>query len=283
MNRLLEFLIRRKLLNALMAGAYFIAIVLLHDRMAHVSEWLEHTLTMPVYNKVMAVFGLIVLAAFLAGIVSRIMKGKDRLFKASCLMFTAFFMVVSSRMLLVLNAECIHFFQYALLSIPVFALTLHFGETVFWVTLLGAVDEAYQYFFLYPGFNYYDLNDVLLNLLGGAIGAVTLLIVLDEEVYNSSAGSLTRRRARGAALATISLLVVGGFMLFSTGNIQVYPADASPGTIVLVRGVSPSEGFWSPSRGKIYHILRPAEGAAVIVLLLGLYSIMDSRAGPKRQ
>jgi VanZ family protein len=84
-------------------------------------------------------------------------------------------------MLVVFNVENIHFPQYAVLTLTIFALFKHFGATVFWVTLSGVFDEGYQYFVLYRNNNivYLDFNDIVLNLIGAGIG-VALIYTLSD-------------------------------------------------------------------------------------------------------
>jgi len=63
--------------------------------------------------------------------------GEQRFGKVVFLLFTAGLVVASYHLLIVYSVEAIHFIQYALLAIPVYALTLSFGKTVFWVTLMA--------------------------------------------------------------------------------------------------------------------------------------------------
>lgn len=77
--------------------------------------------------------------------------------------------------------EAIHFIQYAFLAIPVFALTLRPSQTVFWAALMGALNEAYQYFVLYPDNRevYFDFDDIVLNLIRAGIGVVMIFTLSD--------------------------------------------------------------------------------------------------------
>jgi glycopeptide antibiotics resistance protein len=107
--------------------------------------------------------------------------------------------VGSYEVLIVFSVETIHFVQHALLAVPVFALTMSFGETVGWVTLMGAVDEAYQYFVLYAGNKtvYFDFNDIILNLVGTGIGVLMIYTLSDlKSAPFTAQAHAARRRLR---------------------------------------------------------------------------------------
>ncbi|NNF08549.1 MAG: hypothetical protein HKN21_17440, partial [Candidatus Eisenbacteria bacterium] len=77
--------------------------------------------------------------------------------------------------ILVLPSEYIHIAQYAVLALFVYPLCRRFTDTVVWVTILGALDEWYQYAILHADWGiYFDFNDVVLNLLGGGMGAAVI-------------------------------------------------------------------------------------------------------------
>ncbi len=86
---------------------------------------------------------------------------------------TVVFTFAAVRWLSVNNNEFIHFFQYALLTFPIFALTRSFGQTAVWTTLCGAFDEGWQYAVLHAGWGIpYDFNDVIMNACGAGLGVV---------------------------------------------------------------------------------------------------------------
>lgn len=283
MNGLITFLNGHRLFSVTLGGVYYVATVLLHDRVSRISVWFQEKLTISVYNDGLAIIGVVLIALFFFYMVSRIMKGDDRTFKALYLLITLVLVTVAFHTLLTINAEYVHFFQYAILTVPIFALTLKYGETVFWVTLLGALDEAYQYFILYPDFRYFDFNDVILNLLGGGMCSILILVTFDRSALRMlqlrpASGGRSRHR-----VAIASMVLLSGFLIsYVSGLVRLYPDPESGGKfIVLNRGPAHSS-FWNRvDWGKTLHILHPAEGTVLAGLLVGLYSLIDYRDGKK--
>ncbi|RMG00576.1 MAG: VanZ family protein [Nitrospirae bacterium] len=183
-------------------------------------------------------------------------------------------MIISYHTLLVVNVESIHFFQYALLAIPFYALTGSYGQSILLITILGAIDEGYQYFFLYPDWKYLDFNDIILNLLGGAAGLMLILLTTSKETNMPA-----RHLFSGKIPLVIGLTIFVTLLPFITGLAGVTAGDGekSPPGIVLIRE-KPPEGFWIEMKwGKRYHILSPAEGTIITIMLIGVYALLDRR------
>ncbi|MEE8423730.1 MAG: VanZ family protein, partial [Thermodesulfobacteriota bacterium] len=222
---------------------------------------------------------LILLLVFTFYLLNKIRKGDDRYFKIIYMFFTVALIVISYRTLLVVNAEYIHFFQYAILFIPIFALTLKFGETLFWITLLGTIDEAYQYFILYPDWKYFDFNDVILNLLGGGIGAMLIYTLLNSNhLFLSQNHSSLRKWTKSPVVVTSISLLLFTLILYISGHLQLYPGANSSTVLILLSRTPPPTDFWIRlDWGKTYHILYPVEGVVLTGLLIGFYSLIDYR------
>jgi hypothetical protein len=80
-------------------------------------------------------------------------------------------------LLTVANIELIHFPQYAVLAVLLFAGGLHPTWALIGATSLGAIDEVYQHFVLYADRQeaYLDFNDMVLNCIGAAGGLLLAL------------------------------------------------------------------------------------------------------------
>jgi hypothetical protein len=76
------------------------------------------------------------------------------------------------------SVEAIHFVQYAILSAAFLRVYPSVSYVFISTSILGVVDEMYQYFVLYRGTNdaYLDYNDMLFNIHGCVIGLVLSLI-----------------------------------------------------------------------------------------------------------
>lgn len=284
MTGLLLWLSKRRIFAALLAAGYLAAVVFPHKEVSRAFDWMAEFFSFKVYNSALfAIFFSLMLVLWIF-ILKKIWRNEQRRVKVAFWLFTAALVIASYQVLIVASVEAIHFIQYAILAIPVFALTLSFGETVFWVTLMGTLDEAYQYFVLYPDNRevYFDFNDIVLNLIGAAIGAVMIFTL-------SNVGSFPRLRtlnSRGSnrtpPLVAASLLLAG-LLLVSSGVLTLYPkADASEAQITLSHKPAPSQFWEKPKKGKPFHILHPAEGLVLAALLIPCYSFMDRVKQPPR-
>lgn len=279
MNRFIAKLKERKSLTAVLAGGYFAAVVLCHKEVSRVFDWLSKELSFEVYNNIAFGTSLFLAAAFFAFVLFNIRKGDRRRLKISYWLFTALLVGASYKTLIVFNVESIHFVQYAVLALLVFPLAMRYGETVLWCTLLGALDEGYQYFVLYRDYNdvYFDFNDILLNLVGAGIGALILFTFVDRkpESLTSSAHSSRNRTLSPALVITVFLLSAGVFS-YAAGLLQLYPEAGASGIPVTLSRKPAPEKFWTvPKQGKPFHILTPLEGIISAAVLTGCYASMD--------
>ena len=283
MNRLINFLNRHKVLTFLLGGLYFLLTVLLHLEVSKISVWFQSKLSTAVYNNMLGIIGLVAVSFFSLYLLNRIRKGDDRKFKILCLSLTITLVVISFNTLLSINIEYIHFLQYAILSIPIFAITLKFGETVFWTTILGTVDEAYQYFILDPDFKYFDFNDVILNLIGGGIGVILILTTLSKLQFQGLYYKRLSGKWFSSKVIIISMvLLLGLLILYSAGYVHFSPGPDSTGASILLRRELPPSAFWiSVAWGKTYHVLHPIEGIVLTGILVGFYSFIDFKIWKK--
>ena len=145
------------------------------------------------------------------------------------------------------------------------------GRVLFWVTLLGTIDEIQQYVWLAPSYGeYLDFNDILANLLGAAAG---VLIYYGFE----PAGNFRSERSVPLAEILVSVvLYVGVVAGLQTGRLAASPVSSVPpgglvrdadGTLRLYLQRRP-DAYGSfiagPYRGR-YWALDPLSGLALIL------------------
>lgn len=188
-------------------------------------------------------------------------------------LFSTLFLTAASFLLLVTkNLEGVHFLQYAILAFLLFPLVNNYWETIYWTTILGIADEALQYWGLIRHWNYFDFNDVVLNLLGAAIG-VSILIL-----HGFPVRELVLKRS--AAILSLASLLISGLVLFAAGILAFYPSDDGTLAFISLRRIPPESEFWRtyayPSANE-HHILEPAEGILLILLLLMYYLWLEMR------
>jgi hypothetical protein len=212
-------------------------------------------------------------------VLMRIVKGERRCLKIIYWIFTAFLAVISYKMLVVFNVENIHFPQYAFLALPFFPLFKHFGATVFWLTLSGAFDEAYQYFFLLHNNNtvYLDFNDIVLNVIGAGVGVALIYTLSDlkSESFAFHANS-SRKWNKSIIFTATACILFGGASLYAAGILRFYPDANAPNALIVLSRIPAPTQFWTiPTHGKPFHILHPVEGIFVSAILIACYSLMD--------
>jgi len=279
MDRFIVWFSERKLLTVILACTYLTGVIVFHRDVSAIFDWLSEKLSFKVYNDSILLISLVGVVACGVMVLVKIVKGERQCQKITYCLFTAFLVVVSYKTLVVFNVENIHFPQYAILALPVFALLKHFGTTVFWVTLLGALDEAYQYFVLYRDNNavYLDFNDIVLNLIGAGIG-ITLIYTLSDPKSEPSAfhANSTRKRNKFIILAVTACILFGGISLYTAGVLRFYPEANVPNAPILLSRLPAPTQFWEiPTRGKPFHIFHPLEGLFFSAILIACYSLMD--------
>ena len=83
--------------------------------------------------------------------------------------------LIAVNVIMVVNVEIIHIAQYCVMAILIYPLLRNFNLVMLSATLLGALDEAYQYWYLFPEkSDYFDFNDVIINFLGVLLGLIIL-------------------------------------------------------------------------------------------------------------
>lgn len=273
MNRMILWFSRHRAFTAIVSAIYFAAVVELHEEVSKLSVWLQIALSLRLYNKVITILILLSVIIFLILIFRKLRDGEQRAVKIFYWCFTILITGLTYNTLLVVNVESIHFPQYALLSLPVFALTMNFGETVLIVTLLGAVDEVNQ-FFVFHNWKYMDFNDIILNLIGAAIGALIIFTLYDRKTLTIS-GKHRKLIKSPFLIATLVFLVISVGFYFG-GLISVYPGPESAKALVVLSKELPSKKFWIRyDWGKTCHVLSPVEGLSLAAVLIAGYSFMD--------
>jgi hypothetical protein len=282
MNPILRFLQQHKWFTLISGSLYFIATVVFHKPVAQLSLKIERQATYATYNRGWGLFALAVLTLVLLAVVFRIMKGKDRLFNLLFLILTFGLIGATHWAVLAVNLEYIHVIQFSLLVFPLLALTRRFGETVFWIGLLGAVDELYQYYVVWwPHQSYYDFNDVILDIAGGAFMVFLIYLWLKKGTLFPQESLPKIRWFRSLSVLAAAGILVFVLLAHFAGLLSYYPeAGGSPGSeaAILLSRDPPAPQFWSVfEKGKTYHIVGAGEWMALLLLCTGVYSLLDWR------
>ena len=256
---------------------YFIFIFLMHVPCAKLSVFVEHHLTLPVYNKV--VIGTCVLLLILyAAFVFTQLKGQadNRPHKIIYLFLTLSFILIHFKIMFEMNIEIIHIFQYSILAFLLFPLTRRFGAAVCFAIPFMLVDEWNQYINLYPGFvEYFEFNDVILDINGCGLAMITLYIcgVRGAETLKP----LWKR----PEFITIVIFALAVCIAIKTCFIALYTVDKCDNTWLVLNIIKEPQFFWRkfPGRDAVYHIMQPLEAIIAIIALAFFYFGLDSFRG----
>lgn len=270
----INWLSQRPVLNLLLLFIYFLLVVLPHEQVGVLTVKIFGNLERSIYNLVITILSMSMLIVTTLFFLKRIIHHSQKKLIAFYLLSTTLFAVLCFKILFVINIEFVHFIQYAVFSILCFPLTLSYTQTLIWTTLAGAFDEAYQYFYLAPDrTNYYDFNDVIINLVGAAFGLIIIKII--NPVYKKFTWTYFLKTPLLYCIIILSVLIG---MAFATNFLGLYPTDADA-THLLVKKM-PTQ-FWSIEYPEIiYHILLPFEGLLIMFGLFLFYGGLEKSTHP---
>lgn len=260
--------------NLLLVLLYFVFILAMHHPLVLLSIWVEHNLTIGLYNTVVAT----VFATLVVGMLYVVYRQAARhtnnralgLFYIGCTLMLLF---AHSRFMFDSNIEVIHALEFTLLAFLIFPITRRFGAAVLFTLPFMLLDEWYQYILLYPDWNdYLDLNDILTDTYG--CGLTMAILMLCGVKGNQNVQPLYRR-AEFIALAALVL-----FTVLATYNCMIapYASDVCSNTLLVINERATAEPFWRlhPTHGNLFHVMKPAEGLVAITLLHLFYMGLDS-------
>ena len=178
-------------------------------------------------------------------------------------------------LLTVNNVELVHYPQYLLPGMLLFALTASPAESLAWVTVIGGLDECFQYWHLHGGWGVpYDFNDIYMDLLGGALGVMVAISFLDIGASRRPhAGTLLKR----PGILLIAGIVLAGIALWAGGWMLLYEDKQNTRYWFALSRLRPKSFWffdktWGP---RTIHTLSPVEGPALIIATLAFYSVLD--------
>ena len=257
--------------NLLIAGVFYLLVVLPHEQVGHFCAWLfDGHLTRNDYNGLILAISMAGLLLYVYTLVKNTRENSGlRKLIFFYLAVTVVFTILCFKLLIVINIEVVHFVQYGAMAFLLFPLVKRYGETVFWATLMGAADEGWQYIYLAPAkSNYYDFNDVIINLLGAVFG-----LLLVRSLQPEFALQPRWQIWKSPAFYTSLLLGCVIWLSLRNGWLHVFaPATEGPDRLwSLIRVAQP--GFWTTVHPQVtFHVVQPVEGLVITGLLLLLYA-----------
>ena len=271
MREVITYLSKHKFLNLCLATFYYLLVVIPHEQ---VGLFIQNNVARPLgrsnYNLLVLFIALVLCFLFVRTILKQI-PNLDTALKQKILILLGLnliFLLIALKVIIVINVELIHVVQYGLMAIFIFPLCMNYRETLFWSSLLGALDELYQYIVLTPYINdYYDFNDVILNMLGVSLGLIFI------RVFNVGVGK-TKRFFESPANWMIMVGSLSLLILYVSGIIGIYPADPELDSQKLFLFIKEYEaGFWHTIPvARPFHIVRPFEALVIMIILFNIFS-----------
>lgn len=177
------------------------------------------------------------------------------------------------RYLSVNNSELIHFVQYAIPGVALIAITRSVTDSFAWIAIMAGFDEGYQFWGIHPDWgNPWDFNDIVMDLLGGALG------VLFGLGFLPTVPARTTNWRRPGIIALASIYATGALLLAS-GFVLLYEDKANPNYWFSLSRMR-NKGFWfydATWGPRTIHSLAIEEGLIVVVIILAAYSLFDRR------
>jgi len=279
--QILNFLSKHQFLNVIVCLAFFLLVTLPHEFVGVSVAAVFKGVSRKTYDLTILCLGLLILLLFISVFYRQIRKLQNPFIPISFFSLCIILMIVSLHSLIIVNIEIIHFIQYALMAVLIFPLLKNFLSTLIFVTLLGSIDEAYQYYFLSPDrTNYYDFNDVILNLLGAAIG----LIFLRSHRGIASILRVDRYKIHTKAWLSYTFFIgISTMLIWQKKTVQTIidrlglDLDWETYGAILIR--KPTTSFWTEIPPKIlYHVVQPIEGVIIVSILLITFGFIYYKA-----
>lgn len=269
---MIKYLSENKSIAFLLLAAYFLFLVSFHQGATIVADWLKYKLTLKYYNFSLLLFGLAVSISATFYLWRKIRKGRGYRVILQWFLITVLAMFLAILTLMVTNMEAIHFLQYSILAVLIFPLVQRYEDALISATILGMVDEVYQYLVLNPTFKYFDFNDIVLNILGAGAGLLVMAAASSPESRKP------RKWYRSSSYFFVGIIILLGIIISGNYPISFFPVTTNHDEwhwFSLYRQNLP-DAFWTHLyNNKYYHIFRPWEGIIVMSVLTFFYARID--------
>jgi len=263
---------KQRVINLLLVVGYVSFLLFAHSAFVSISVAVMNHFSLAVYDRLVAAI-LILLGLGAVGAVISVLRISQVEYRFGVFFgLTLLLLVVHFFVLTEMNIEFIHAIMYGGLALLLFPLVGRFGGAVVLTLPIMLIDEWYQYAILFPHYTYFfELNDIVLNLLGAGLFTSLLGLLRAKSMKKSSAVL-----KRGEVLFFVSFVLVT-IILWCACIIVSYTANACPNTWLVLNKLPELTEFWyvHPTIGSIFHILKPIEGLFVAFSLCLFYLGMD--------
>ena len=235
MKRVMTWLMANKRKTFFLTLIYFLLVILPH-------EWVGEKISALFSTHSRASYDLIIMSVFLflllfVGLAfwKRLSKHEERNKLFFWLSLTIIFILIANKFLLVVNIEFVHYLQYAIGAILLFAMIGNYFVVLFVAFLISLFDEGYQYFYLTPdNTDYFDFNDIIIDFLGAAFGLL-LLKVLSLKEWGER-----KKKIKWGFYIPFFVFIFSFIAILQTSTLSIFPSEDK---FKLVKKIE--EGFWT--------------------------------------
>jgi hypothetical protein len=224
-------------------------------------------------------------AVFTALFVRSLSRQSERRWLAAFWILSFLLMIGTWRFLMANNTELVHFPQYFPEGMALLALTLSPVESLAWIALFGGLDETYQYIYLTKGrAAHLDLNDIYMDVIGGAAGIIFAMAWLACESRTGSGepwrDTWKRILLRPGVLVIFGILLAGAVLLWS-GVMVLYEPLKVPNPHWFALSHQEIESFWYFNDKVLgphhFHELESIEGGLLILVTMALFVPLERK------
>ena len=273
MSKVLHWLYHNRRINIAIVILLTILYPILHNDASKPFYWMVKKLGHDAFHQYLNLFYLIILGFILFQIIKKINNHDDKINIIKYGSFTLLCIFVAYMTLMPYRSEGMHFIQYGILGILVLPLSPNLFFAITLSTLIGYIDEYYQYF-VFKRF-YLDFNDLMLNVFASANGVILGYIYFNKELFKDQSFKLKSVLIMPyigillLALFIVIGLLIGKFSIFKeTGAYPLFRIDPE--------NFNPS--FWYHTGfGNDWHQIRPISGLILMCAIPLIYLGFDKQ------
>jgi hypothetical protein len=273
LSKAIDFLHERKKLTLALMCLYSFLIIKLHDPLVNASVFVMKRMSIQGYNTFISSLALTALLSLIFILFVQLRKHQNQLqLKLILLVSIISILLLHYIYLLEMNIEIIHAFAYGGLVVLFFAFFKRWAAAVIFSIPVMLIDEWNQYINLYPTYvEYWELNDVLLNILGEIF---VLCFLFSLNIFPVKSISSWFKKPEFALLLILILFFTIGTVIGFFATHQIYSTEVTIFNMSRLQNHTSSWHIHGLTK-KVYYILSPKEALLTFTFLCTLLIFLD--------
>jgi hypothetical protein len=273
LSKAIDFLHERKKLTLALMCLYSFLIIKLHDPLVNASVFVMKRMSIQGYNTFISSLALTALLSLIFILFVQLRKHQNQLqLKLILLVSIISILLLHYIYLLEMNIEIIHAFAYGGLVVLFFAFFKRWAAAVIFSIPVMLIDEWNQYINLYPTYvEYWELNDVLLNILGEIF---VLCFLFSLNIFPVKSISSCFKKPEFALLLILILFFTIGTAIGFFATHQIYSTEVTIFNMSRLQNHTSSWHIHGLTK-KVYYILSPKESLVLFTIMCSLLLVLD--------